>query len=68
MARGEDTLIAANGFTSEVQMEGAGSGGLGAVSFGISEPLFYLLALLILLLVAAGLWKLVKLFWAAFSG
>jgi hypothetical protein len=68
MARGEDTLIAADWFTSEVQMEGTVSGGLGAVSFGISEPLFYLLALLVLLLVTAGVWKLAKLLWAAFSG
>ena len=49
-------------------MEGTGSGGLGAVSIGISEPLFYVLALIVLLLVFGGGWKLVKLFWAAFSG
>ena len=49
-------------------MKGAPTGGLGAVSFGISEPLFYLLALLALLLVIGGAWKLAKLFWAAFSG
>lgn len=49
-------------------MEATGSGGLGTVSVGISEPLFYLLALVVLLLVIGGGWKLVKLFWAAFSG
>jgi hypothetical protein len=49
-------------------MESTGSGGLGAVSVGISEPLFYLLGLVVLLLVIGGAWKLAKLFWAAFSG
>lgn len=45
-------------------MKGAATGGLGAVSFGISEPLFYLLALLL----AIGAWKLAKLLWATFFG
>lgn len=45
-----------------------GAGGLGAVSFGIDENLFYLLALAVMILLIAGVWKLVKFVWAAFSG
>ena len=41
------------------------SGGLGAVSIGISETL---IGLLILAVVVFGIWKLAKLVWAAFSG
>jgi hypothetical protein len=41
-----------------------GSGGLGAVSIGISETLIGLIVVIVLLF---GLWKLVKLVWAAFS-
>ena len=45
-------------------MQGSGSGGLGAVSIGISEIfVFALLALVVLF----GIWKLAKLIWAAFS-
>ena len=42
----------------------AGSGGLGAVSVGISESVVWLIILLVVLF---GVWKLVKLLWAAFS-
>jgi hypothetical protein len=42
-----------------------GSGGLGAVSIGISGSL---LILIITLLVLFGVWKIVKLIWGAFSG
>lgn len=42
-----------------------GSGGLGAVSIGLSETL---IGLVILLAVVFGLWKVAKLLWAAFSG
>ena len=42
-----------------------GSGGLGAVSIGISETL---IGLVILVVVVFGIWKLAKLLWAAFSG
>jgi hypothetical protein len=42
-----------------------GSGGLGAVSIGISETL---IGLVILIVVVFGIWKLAKLVWAAFSG
>ena len=45
-------------------MQSTGSGGLGAVSIGISESLIGLIVLIALLF---GLWKLVKLVWAAFS-
>ena len=45
-----------------------GGGGFGAVSIGISEPLAWLILVVILALVALGGWKLVKLVWAAFSG
>ena len=43
----------------------AGSGGLGAVSIGISD---WLLILVITLLAVFGVWKIAKLIWAAFSG
>jgi hypothetical protein len=39
----------------------SGSGGLAAVSFGISETL---LGLLVLVVVLIGLWKLGKVLWA----
>ena len=42
-----------------------GSGGLGAVSIGISDTL---IGLVILIVVVFGLWKLAKLVWAAFLG
>jgi hypothetical protein len=42
-----------------------GSGGLGAVSIGLSETL---IGLVILVAVVFGIWKLAKLLWAAFSG
>ena len=42
-----------------------GSGGLGAVSIGISG---WLLILVIALLVVFGVWKIAKLIWAAFLG
>ena len=42
-----------------------GSGGLGAVSFGITETL---IGLVILVAVVFAIWKLAKLLWAAFSG
>ena len=48
-------------------MEYSGAGGLGAVSAGISEELLWLLGLVVLILVIAGGWKLLKLVWAAFS-
>ena len=42
-----------------------GSGGLAAVSVGISESL---VALVLLVAVVFGVWKLAKLVWAALSG
>jgi hypothetical protein len=45
-----------------------GSGGLGAVSFGISEIFVEILGLVVLALVVFATWKLAKLPWAAFSG
>jgi Sec-independent protein translocase protein TatA len=41
-----------------------GSGGLGAVSIGISE----IVLIPVLLLLAFGAWKLAKLIWAALAG
>jgi hypothetical protein len=41
------------------------SGGLGAVSIGLSETF---IGLVILVAVVFGIWKLAKLLWAAFSG
>lgn len=52
----------------EMRMEYSGAGGLGAVSAGISEELLWLLGLVVLILVIAGGWKLLKLVWAVFSG
>jgi hypothetical protein len=45
-------------------MQDIGSGGLAAVSIGISESL---VGLVILAVVLFGLWKLGQLLWAAFS-
>jgi hypothetical protein len=44
-----------------------GSGGLGAVSSGISESLIGLVLLLVILGLLAGCWKLAKIIWAMFS-
>jgi len=46
-------------------MESSGSGGLAAVSVGISETVVGLVLLAVVLL---GLWKLAKVLWGAFSG
>jgi hypothetical protein len=45
-----------------------GSGGLGAVSIGISEPIVLVLLVLLVLIIAFVGWKLVKLILAAFAG
>jgi hypothetical protein len=45
-----------------------GSGGLGAVSIGISEPIVLILLIVAVLLVAFVGWKLVKLILAAIAG
>ena len=45
-------------------MQDQGGGGLAAVSIGVSEGL---VALVLVALVLFGIWKLVKLLWAAFS-
>lgn len=42
-----------------------GSGGLGAVSVGIPEAV---IALVVIVVVLFGAWKLAKLIWAALSG
>jgi hypothetical protein len=42
-----------------------GSGGLGAVSVGISEAV---IVLVVVVVVVFGAWKLAKLIWAALSG
>ena len=47
-------------------MQSSGSGGLGAVSVGVSEAVIGLVLLVIILVVLFGLWKLAKLLWAAF--
>ena len=46
----------------------AGSGGLAAVSAGISEEWVVLLLVLGAILVVAGAWKVGKLLWALFAG
>lgn len=45
-------------------MDQAGSGGLGAVSVGIPEPLLWAAILVAVGLVALGGWKLIKFLWA----
>ena len=45
-----------------------GSGGLGAVSIGISEPMVVIILVAVVLLVAFVGWKLVKLILAALAG
>ena len=44
-------------------MNHVGSGGIGAVSAGISESVVWLLIALAVALLAFGIWKLVKLLW-----
>ena len=48
-------------------MEYSGAGGLGAVSVGIPEGWLWLAGLVVLVLVVAGGWKLLKLVWALFA-
>jgi len=45
-----------------------GSGGLGAVSIGISEPIVLILLVVLAVVVAFGGWKLLKLILAAIAG
>ena len=45
-------------------MNEVGSGGIGAVSVGISHPLVIVVILLLVVLVAMTRWKLVKILWA----
>lgn len=49
-------------------MNEVGSGGIGAVSFGISEAVVEVVVLLLLVLLAFGAWKVVKLLLVAFKG
>jgi len=44
------------------------AGGLGAVSFGIGEPVFWLIVGVVVLLFAGGAWKLWKIVVAALAG
>lgn len=48
-------------------MQDIGSGGAGAVSHSIGGPLVWLFILAVLVAVLLGVWKLVKLLWAALS-
>ena len=45
-----------------------GSGGLGAVSIGISEPLVMIILAVVAVIAVFGGWKLLKLVMAAISG
>jgi hypothetical protein len=45
-----------------------GSGGFGAVSAGLSEPVVLIVLIVVVLLVAFAGWKLVKLILAAIAG
>ena len=47
---------------------GEGSGGLGAVSVGITHPLALLVLVLLAIVVLFGAWKLVKLLLAVIGG
>ncbi len=49
-------------------MNETGSGGIGAVSIGIAEPVVLLVILAVLVLLGFGLWKLVKLLLAVSGG
>ena len=44
------------------------SGGVGAVSAGISESLVFAILLVLIILTLLGVWKLAKIVWAMFSG
>ena len=48
-------------------MQEIGSGGFGAVSHSIGGPLAWLCIVGVLVAVLLGVWKLVKLLWAALS-
>ena len=64
-------VFVASGFSRKVIGEVAmnqGSGGLGAVSAGISEPIVLIILIVVGLLVAFVGWKLVKLILAAIAG
>ena len=45
-------------------MNEVGSGGIGAISVGISEWLVWVLIPVVLALLVLGMWKLVKFLWA----
>jgi hypothetical protein len=49
-------------------MNETGSGGVGAVSIGVAEPVVLLVIVAVVLLLGFGLWKLVKLLLAVSSG
>jgi hypothetical protein len=49
-------------------MNATGSGGLGAVSAGVSELLVWFLLAVAVLFAVLGVWKLIKLLLAAMSG
>jgi hypothetical protein len=44
-------------------MNQPGSGGLGAVSIGVSEWIIWLVILVVVVLAVLGIWKLVKVLW-----
>ena len=44
------------------------SGGIGAVSIALSEPVLLLILLVVVLFASVGVWKLAKLLWLALSG
>jgi len=48
-------------------MNQVGSGGIGAVSVGISHTVVLLVILLLVVLVGVAVWKLVKVLWAMFG-
>lgn len=48
-------------------MNEVGSGGIGAVSVGISHPVVIVVILLLVILLALAGWKLLKVLWAIFG-
>jgi hypothetical protein len=60
-----DNRRAAHCAQEDARMNLSGSGGVGAVSLGISEMF---VGVVILLVVLFGIWKIAKIIWAAFSG
>jgi hypothetical protein len=49
------------------RMNQTGSGGIGAVSSGISESVIWIAILVVVVLLVLGIWKLAKFLWTMFG-